>query len=243
MQRLEIIIESTTRECSLHWSLAAPEFTREATVITYDQGYGKSPFNQLTCAAYVNDLRALLKTISAQPPYLLVGQGLGEKVMKLFAAEYPEEVIGLVVIDSTNEGTHIYEKEASVRRRECKGNAGLFKPGSLLSLRGIIEGAKRLIGSKRSPSARRELPVSEERAIVKPLRPDLPVFVLRTGEPYEEWPCGSLELNPIMNKTRHKVVDASWPAIHIHQPQPVRSAIRELMDEHSLNCCERRYGY
>ncbi|MDO7877337.1 alpha/beta fold hydrolase [Hymenobacter sp. ASUV-10] len=55
-----------------------------------------------TDAEVVARLHALLKRERIAPPYLLVGHSLGGALVRLFAATYPGEVAGLVLIDPTN---------------------------------------------------------------------------------------------------------------------------------------------
>ena len=48
------------------------------------------------------DLRGLLETAGLKPPYVLVGHSLGGLYMQYFARQYPSEVAGLVLVDSTH---------------------------------------------------------------------------------------------------------------------------------------------
>jgi pimeloyl-ACP methyl ester carboxylesterase len=50
----------------------------------------------------VAELRAELKRRNINPPYILVGHSLGGLYMQYFARNYPKEVAGLLLVDSTN---------------------------------------------------------------------------------------------------------------------------------------------
>jgi len=50
----------------------------------------------------VAELRAELQRQNIKPPYVLVGHSLGGLYMQYFARNYPDEVAGLVLIDSTH---------------------------------------------------------------------------------------------------------------------------------------------
>ena len=50
----------------------------------------------------VAELRAELKRRNINPPYVLVGHSLGGLYMQYFARNYPTEVAGLLLVDSTN---------------------------------------------------------------------------------------------------------------------------------------------
>lgn len=50
-----------------------------------------------------DELHALLKAAGEPPPYVLVGHSFGGMVVRLFAAAYPDEVVGVVLEDSSQE--------------------------------------------------------------------------------------------------------------------------------------------
>jgi pimeloyl-ACP methyl ester carboxylesterase len=50
----------------------------------------------------VAELRAELKRRNIDPPYILVGHSLGGLYMQYFARNYPKEIAGLLLVDSTN---------------------------------------------------------------------------------------------------------------------------------------------
>jgi pimeloyl-ACP methyl ester carboxylesterase len=53
-------------------------------------------------ASIVDELRAELQRQNIKPPYVLVGHSLGGLYMQYFARNYPQEVAGLVLVDSTH---------------------------------------------------------------------------------------------------------------------------------------------
>jgi pimeloyl-ACP methyl ester carboxylesterase len=53
-------------------------------------------------ATIVAELRAELKRRNIDPPYVLVGHSLGGLYMQYFARNYPKEVAGLLLVDSTH---------------------------------------------------------------------------------------------------------------------------------------------
>ncbi|OAB41512.1 hypothetical protein PGLA_17105 [Paenibacillus glacialis] len=90
--------------CSLDWCHVQPELSEMATVITYDRagfGWSTPSLSEPTYQQYVDDLHLLLTTLDRKPPFLLVGHSYGGMIMRLFAATYPDEVMGLVLVDST----------------------------------------------------------------------------------------------------------------------------------------------
>ncbi len=87
------------------WTKVVPEITKDATTFAYNRpGYGSSergaaPRDGLHITG---ELRSLLRSVGLQPPYVLVGHSLGGLYMQLYARRYPEEVSGLVLVDSTH---------------------------------------------------------------------------------------------------------------------------------------------
>jgi pimeloyl-ACP methyl ester carboxylesterase len=51
----------------------------------------------------VTDLHTLLQTAGVPGPYVLVGHSLGGLMVRLYAATYPEEVVGMVLVDAWSE--------------------------------------------------------------------------------------------------------------------------------------------
>jgi pimeloyl-ACP methyl ester carboxylesterase len=88
------------------WSLVEPGVSQFARVCSYDRaGMGQSDRapQPHTSEDIVNDLHNLLGKAGINPPYVLVGHSLGGMNARLYAREYPKEVVGMVLVDSTHE--------------------------------------------------------------------------------------------------------------------------------------------
>ena len=78
-----------------------------ARTIAYNRaGYlGSDPSNApRDSATIVAELRAELQRRNLKPPYVLVGHSLGGLYMQYFARNFPREVAGLLLVDSTHWG-------------------------------------------------------------------------------------------------------------------------------------------
>ncbi len=75
-------------------------------ICAYDRaGLGSSdpiPTESRTSQDVVNDLHALLTNANITPPYILVGHSLGGFHVRLYTDQYPDEVAGMVLIDSSH---------------------------------------------------------------------------------------------------------------------------------------------
>ena len=91
---------------SATWSLVEPKVGEFARVCSYDRaGVGKSDRapQQHSSNEIVLDLHNLLTKAAVKPPYVLVGHSFGGMNTRLYASEYPKEVVGIVLVDSTHE--------------------------------------------------------------------------------------------------------------------------------------------
>jgi alpha/beta hydrolase fold len=86
-----------------------PALARRTRVCTYDRaGDGLSDprpasGRPLTGATQAAELHTLLHVIGVGPPYVLVGHSYGGMITREFAARYPGEVAGMVLIDASSE--------------------------------------------------------------------------------------------------------------------------------------------
>ncbi len=87
------------------WTAVINRVAPYASTFAYNRpGYGTSRVRQSprSIREVVDQLRQGLQTAGHQPPYLLVGHSLGGLYMNYFARTYPEEVIGVVLVDSSH---------------------------------------------------------------------------------------------------------------------------------------------
>jgi pimeloyl-ACP methyl ester carboxylesterase len=92
---------------SITWGLVPSEIAKFTRVCTYDRaGLGwsdRNPRIPRTSQQSVDELHSLLTNVGINPPYILVGHSLGGVNMRLYASQYPEDVVGLVLVDSSHE--------------------------------------------------------------------------------------------------------------------------------------------
>jgi pimeloyl-ACP methyl ester carboxylesterase len=98
-----VVFEAGSRGTIDKWGKVLEGAGRDATVFAYNRpGYGNSDvaMTPRDGRTVVEELRRVLRHKGLTPPYVLVGHSLGGLYMQLFARAYPEEVKGLVLVDT-----------------------------------------------------------------------------------------------------------------------------------------------
>lgn len=102
-----VVLESGLGDTLAVWKDIQPRISADCTrTVAYTRaGYlGSDPANDgpRDAATIVSELRQELAQRNITPPYVLVGHSLGGLYMQYFARNYPKEVSGLVLVDSTH---------------------------------------------------------------------------------------------------------------------------------------------
>jgi hypothetical protein len=109
--RPAVILEAgyTASGIDTYGPVIVPVLARRTRVCTYDRaGDGLSDarpasVRPLTGATQARELHTLLGVIGAGPPYVLVGHSYGGMITREFAALYPGQVTGMVLLDASSE--------------------------------------------------------------------------------------------------------------------------------------------
>ncbi|MDX8367728.1 alpha/beta fold hydrolase [Cytobacillus sp. IB215665] len=101
-----IVMESGYGESSKTWDSIIQEVSKLTEVLIYDRaGLGESEksSNPRTSREMVKELKELINQVKIKPPYILIGHSFGGVNARIYATKYPNEVCGLILIDSTPE--------------------------------------------------------------------------------------------------------------------------------------------
>lgn len=150
-----VIFEAALGATSRSWALVQPEIARLTRTAAYERaGFGWSDRGPRPRVAsrIVAELRALLANAGLPPPYVLVGHSFGGLIAHLFAAKYPAEMAGLVLVDAPFPREWI--ELPPLNRRKLRGGAFLCRRAVWICRLGIARAVARLAARGQRNSAR-----------------------------------------------------------------------------------------
>jgi len=101
-----VILEAGLGDNWLTWSLVQEEIGSFTRVCAYDRaglGWSDSGRGPLQSSQVAESLHTLLDNAGIQGPYVLVGHSVGGIHVRSFAHQYPDDVAGMVLVDSSHE--------------------------------------------------------------------------------------------------------------------------------------------
>ncbi len=98
-----VVLEAPAAGLSSAWGGVQPALAARSRVCSYDRaglGWSEAQEGDFDPGRAADDLHRLLAGAGEAGPYLLVGHGLGASLAQVFAGRYPQDVQGLVLVDS-----------------------------------------------------------------------------------------------------------------------------------------------
>jgi pimeloyl-ACP methyl ester carboxylesterase len=192
-----------------------------------------------TAAESVDDLHALLAAADIPGPYVLVGHSYGGMLIRLYASTYPDEVVGMVLVDAFSEGL-----EEQMTPEQWSAYAAIFQP-----VPEALAGYADLEFTDLDLSAAQVREATE--AVPLPLRPQspgvpFPLVVLSRGQPMampadlpggltgegleRAWTAEQDRLAALLPDARHVIARESEHYIQLQQPELVIAAVQQVVD-------------
>ena len=180
-----------------YWKLqnAVAQITK--TLVYERAGLGRSDLADGSgdAEAYARQLHELLAAAGLPPPYVLVGHSYGGLLIRVFAHRYPDEVHGLVFLDSATEDMYQYMRKHSPTEWAAAEHA--MGPGFQNQWRALPQ-------------------TLEQAAAAWPL-PNVPTTFLVADKPLGQWPLVSAsdvaQLRKGQEALRTKIPRATWVPI------------------------------
>jgi len=233
-----VVLEAGLGDSSAVWNQVQAEVAKFTRVCSYDRaGLGGSEPAPVprTIEAVVADLHELLMNAKIPGAYVLAGHSLGGILTRLYASRYPDEVAGMVLVDSAHED---------------EPDRGL----TLLPLE-IVRQLKSEDFVIRHP--RESVDHCSIRALMNAAnwRSNIPLIVLTQGRPYSpnDYPTPALapkfyqlhlemQRDLVRRSPRGKqvIAEKSGHGIHQHQPELVIDAIRQVVEGIKPRASRRR---
>lgn len=241
-----IVIDVGAGESYTSWQSLQEQLAQDTRVCAYDRaGYGQSepgPMPRHSQQA-AGELHRLLQESGEEGPFLLVGHSLGGLNMQVFAANYPEQVAGAVLLDPPPLGWMLGEGFPELRELFIQQTVAM----------GAAAGAAR---ASSDPEQKAQAPfleavASEHEALfgqsaqqVAAIRSfgQLPLTVIAATEPdprfgessaafRQFWNDESQKLAARSERGRFILAEGSSHHIHLDAPQLVMDAILEMLME------------
>ena len=256
-----VIIDSGLGGFSLEWRKLQSDLSRKIRICSYDRaGYGWSdpgPFPRTT-STIVSELKVLLRSAGVSPPYMLIGHSFGGYNMMYFAKTFPDDVAGLLLIDSShpeqaNWFPSVFPDLPHGRRRSRFVSTPKLPANYPYDYRNT---AYHLMNTSKARNALRfesmNFEISGNQVARKGSLPPIPLVVLTRGE--RAWPDTKEgeqletawvrlqnELARMSKISTHVVADFSGHFIHLDQPELVKDAIFEIVEKTA--CSKKQVVY
>jgi CubicO group peptidase (beta-lactamase class C family)/pimeloyl-ACP methyl ester carboxylesterase len=186
-----------------------------------------------TARALVSDLRALLQMAHVPGPYVFAAHSFGGIFARLYASTYPNEVVGMVLVDALSEKVRT---GLTPEQWKLYVNFGYTKPTPGLEKYKDIE----------TLDVNASLDQMENVASAEPLRP-MPLFVLTQGQPFDlspwqplpadfpealnkAWHTAQDALATLAPNAKHKIATKSSHYIQAQEPRLVIDAIKQVVE-------------
>lgn len=118
-----VVLESGRLSHSAIWEIVMVEIGQSAHICAYDRpgiGWSEPSWGDLSSDELTSQLNDLLVTANVFPPFVLVGHSMGGVLVRDYAQLYPEDVAGMVLVDSSIENQRLYYPEEHLSDRDLR---------------------------------------------------------------------------------------------------------------------------
>ena len=149
-----VILEAGISASCLNWTAIQNELAGFTRVCSYDRaslGWSEAAATPRQASHLVAELHALLIAAQIPGPYILAGHSFGGMLARGYAAKYPGEVVGLVLVDPLGAGD--WASPSEEQSRMLRRGVRLARRGALLARLGVVRCSLALLagGGRRIP--------------------------------------------------------------------------------------------
>lgn len=244
-----VVLFNGLGEVAASWSRIVAEVAPHARVCAYDragQGSSADAEHPQDGVEVAHDLHTLLAVAGEQGPYVLTGHSTGGTFAQVFAAEFPGEVAGMVLLDSSSPHQFdlpAYPGQYAAMRRGLAVLPTLNRFGigrllwaaspSHLDDPAAGEVASLSASAHAARSGRDELSMLPEvfaQAQALTTLGGRPLVVLTASESHdgtEGWPAAQDQLAALSTNSTHRIVDSTHVGL-LEDPDPARASAQAI---------------
>lgn len=251
-----VILEQGAGGISAAWALVQQEIAKATRVCAYDRaGMGWSELSpKPRDAVYIaTELHTLLHNAEIAGPYVLVGWSYGGLYVRMYAGKYPDEVVGMVLLDSSHPDQW---SSTAAGKAQYESNARIYKIAPWLARMGVM----RLMGNlqpdsglptpqsdalKASFAATKDWDAQSAEFLASPSTDDqvrnsgslgnIPLFVLTAtehGTPPEQeqlWQGWQKDLALLSTNSVHQIVTGADHASFWLDPETAQTSVQAVL--------------
>ena len=208
------------------WMKVLPEISESSSVFSYNR-FGVSgsdkPNESQDGRTIVKTLREALTIVGFEPPFLLVGHSLGGLYANLYARLYPEEVAGIVFLESS------HQKDLSLNQYQGKFVKAINKMFTLFDSLSTHKQFNEVHFVKETVNQIQQIDAF----------PEIPVFVITGGKENRMMPEdirkkrleNQLELLTLSKNSKHIIAGKSGHFPQLSEPSVVIEAIKDCVKQ------------
>lgn len=237
-----VVLEAGAGDNHTTWEVIQPAISRFTLVCSYDRaGLGQSDPAPRPRTAHdlVDDLRRFIIAAHLPGPYVLVGHSLGGMLVRLYTHQFPEDVVGVVLIDTPHpdQSRHFWAAVPDAVVQENKHvqqwldlSQGIdprdHPEGLDWAASQVQVGAAHTLGSKPLVVLTHRTP--EHGLVFLDEQPDLPADVAWSLE--RVWQDLQVDLARLSSNSTHIIARKSGHYIHRDEPELVIAAVRRVVE-------------
>jgi pimeloyl-ACP methyl ester carboxylesterase len=246
-----VVIEAGWGDSSASWGWVQPEVAKTTRICTYDRagmGWSEASPQPRTAREFAIELHTLLAKANEPGPYVLVGHSLGGYTVRVYAHDYPADVVGVVFVDPQN------LSPSEVATPEPAPKPGESSLPSLMARIGVMRLLAEPLGSvedlpakdKQAYTANAVTPRSVQTFLNEGMgMPEggaqaravttlgaLPLIVLSRGKDMDADSAASqARFLKLSTDSQHLIADHSGHPIMIEQPEAAVAAIVKMVEQ------------